>query len=72
MILPKCPNCNILYKFFVPDDKEYLFMMKHESSTCPHGMISYQDTRFKCLTDIREHFKKEFPWKYPEERKKLS
>jgi hypothetical protein len=46
--------------------------MKHESVGCKHGMISYQDTRYKCLKDIREHFKREFPWKYPEERKKLS
>lgn len=72
MVMPKCPNCNVLYRFYIPDDREYLFMLKHVSPTCPYGLISYQDTKYKCVKDVREHFKVQFPWKYPDARKKLS
>lgn len=72
MILPKCPNCKKLYKFYKSDDKDFTLMMMHESDTCPHKAVAYQDMPFKCIEDIREYFKKEFPWKYKDSKKALS
>ena len=54
------------------DDEEFYYMVKHFAEGCTYGIVAYHDLVEKCVTEVREHFKREFPWKYKDTRKSLS
>lgn len=72
MVMPRCPNCKKNYRLYRSDDEEFYYMVKHDSPMCSYGIVAYHDLPEKCVTEVREHFKQQFPWKYKDTRKALS
>lgn len=72
MVMPKCPNCKKIYRLLRSDDTEFYYMVKHDSPTCSYGHVAYHDLPEKAVKEVRESFKRNFPWKYKDTRKALS
>jgi hypothetical protein len=70
--LPRCPKCKGNYRLMKSDDPEFTYMLRHDTHGCSYQYTAYHDVAFKLVEEVRDYFKKSFPWKYKETRKMMS